>query len=184
MAAMQRFMVACFAGRLEEVRGFVVEHGVLVGRWMTDVVFRAAAMYGHLHILQWAVAEGGVTPKDKYLQDNLHMCRHAHVMEWLMEHGVRMPRDVQHTCLVSACSRADGLEVVQWLCLHGADPHGTPFEHAVTGCKWHIAQWLVQREPEYPWPRHLLVQVMDRCWSPARYAWVRSVVHHSLRKTG
>jgi hypothetical protein len=176
----ERFQRSCFVGRLEDVQRLAKEHGAPSVQWMTDIAFRAAAMYGHLQILQWAVAELGVDLKDKYFPDSMILCRHLHVMQWAVENGVCMSSDGRRHCLALACGRANGLGTVQWLCAQGGDPHGTPFENAVMAGMWHIAQWLVQREPEFPWPKHLLTQVMNR-WSPNRVAWMRSVLFHSWR---
>jgi hypothetical protein len=176
----RRFREGCFAGRLEDVKGFVKEHGAPAVQWLQVIAFRAAGMYGHLQILQWAVAEHGVDLKNTYFLSVMPECRHLHVMQWAVENGVSMTSLVQHHCLELACGRVDGLGIVQWLCAQGGDPHGTPFENAVTSRKWHTAQWLVQREPEFPWPRHSLAQVMNR-WSPIRVAWIRSVLFHSRR---
>jgi hypothetical protein len=173
-----RFRDGCFAGRLEDAKRFVKEHGAPSVQWMQVIALRAAGMHGHLQILQWAVAELGVDLKDMFFLSGMQECRHLHVMQWAVENGVCMGIRHQRRCLEVACGRADGLGIVQWLCAQGGDPHGTPFENAVMTGRWHIAQWLVQREPEFPWPEHLLAQVMNR-WSPNRVAWMRSVLFHS-----
>lgn len=166
---------ACEAGSVEEAKAWVAEFQALT-MGLAHVAYHAAAMHGHLHILQWAVAEHGVNLTEWYFRDNLHWCRHLHVMQWVVENGVHMDRALLDTCLARACGRPDGLPIVQWLCAQGADPHGAPFEHAAMYQR-HIALWLVQREPEFPWPRRSLAWVMaGRCWSRARDVWVRSVV--------
>lgn len=174
---LDRLEHACDTGRLEEAKRWVAEYPALRIQnklWFDDMAYRAAAIHGHLHVLQWAVAEHGVDLTANYFQQNLHWCRYRHVMQWAVEHGVRMDSRLRDTCLLSACGRPDGLGTAQWLCAQGADPHGAPFRQAAM-CQVHIALWMVQREPEYPWPRHLLKLVMVRCWRPARDAWMRSV---------
>lgn len=172
----QRFVDACNDGCMEEVQRFVAEHGAPTREWCTATAYEAVAKYGHLHILQWAVAELGVDLKDSYFPRHMNLCRHLHVLQWLVENGVCMDRVVRRWCMLEACGRADGLQTVQWLCAQGADPRGEALDCAVRRCRWDIALWLVQRVPDYVgWPRHVLVRVMARCWSRARDAWMRSV---------
>lgn len=118
----------------------------------------AAGVHGHLSFCQWAV----------------------------MQHGVVLNDHRSHStgaiCFDQACHRGH-LHVCQWLVDQGVDPHrglgcypDREFKIAVKFGHWAIARWLVQREPEYPWPAKALAKLHARSWGPVRDAWMRSVV--------
>ena len=164
MNSLVQFQAACNAGRLEEAKALVAEHGVRVDAL---VVANAAGVHGHLSMCQWAVAEHGV---------NLHgmpgitilyrACEvgHLHVCQWLIaEYGFE-PADWIITSGRSFDQR------VREVVMHRG------LEIAVEHRHWPIALWLVQRRPEHPWPAAALCQLIAHSWGPARDAWMRSVV--------
>ena len=145
-----QFRMACLAGDVQEVRALVARYGMQVAGDLEDfetVVTDAVGIYGHLSILDWAVTEHGLG-----------------VCPW-----------ITWTCFWRACQHGH-LHVCQRLIDRRGFCRDDDFIAAVTHRHWHVARWLLQREPTRLWPAEALAQLLAHIWGPARDAWMRSVV--------
>ena len=140
----QKFRAACIAGRLEEAKALVAEHGLDVDDDFERAVVCAAGVHGHLPIGQWAVAEHGMDLHGwPVMRIFVFACEfgHLHVCQWLTEYGFE-PHD--------------------WV-VHVGDMHirimDRGFDFAVARRQWPIALWLVQRRPEHSWPDNALFEL-------------------------
>ena len=167
---------ACCAGRVDEARALVAEHGVRTDQnCFVAAVMDATGRHGHVPIGQWAVAEHGLDVQHfAGIRMFTYACEagHVHVCQWLTDRGFDPHR----------CQWADEYDWQQvGSCSHVVD---SDFETAVASHHWAVARWLVQRRPEHPWPAKALTELIARTWSPARDSWMRSVTAMSVPAHG
>jgi hypothetical protein len=150
---------------------------------VTDI--HAACLNGWLGLAQWLHAADehtGFTPTAEMFKD---VCTYGFlgVAQWL--HGFGTATDAWVKAAFPPACRYGRLGVAKWLHsvgpvhIHADGDHAlceTVFAGCVTeGARYKVARWLLSLDPEYiGWPEDALRPL--RCWSPARDAWMRSVV--------
>ena len=101
--------------------------------WDSDTCC-AAAKAGHLHILQWALLNGCMWNKD--ICSAAAGAGHLHILEWL-----RMIGGEGNSGTCSAAAGAGHLHILQWLRANGCDWDSDTCRWAARAGHLHILQW-------------------------------------------
>ena len=194
---------ACYTGDLAAVQACIVGKRPAVG---IHGFYRAAWRGGQMHVLQWLAStfraslvsdihaaclngwlglaqwlhaadeHTGFTPTAEMFKN---VCTYGFlgVAQWLHSFGTATEAWLM-AAFPPAC-RYGRLDVAKWLHSVGPVHIHADGDHAlcttVFSARYKVARWLLSLDPEYTgWPEDALRPL--RRWSPARDAWMRSVV--------
>ena len=122
---------------------------------MDHFVVNGASSRGHVHVLEWALAQGFDVAHECYTETAASRCS-LDAIEWLVAHACPLGEDVvQHA--IEAADFSSGhetrttsiLEMLQWLVDHGSELQEAACASAAEAANLQVLQWL--RAHGCPW---------------------------------
>ena len=155
---------------------------------MGYLFWKLAGFKGNLAAAKWLLARAGPAGNDFDVADAFcRACGHGHldVVQWLFGLGHPEVCAMHAQGLVNACGQGT-LDVVKWLVAQGVavrGPEGDDMPLRVA-CAYKadpaIVRWLLGQHVAYQdWWLSGACLARLKTWSPARHAWMHSVVQHT-----